>query len=181
MPKDNNVSFVIELLLTLSRCQTSLERGFSNNKSILKTNMSVETVFSKRLIKDHMLANGLKPHTIEISKPIIKAFWNAHAVYKAKLEEDRKNAVLSEREKQAAHISNDIEKMKQQVNQMNKSIEGMDRDFVDYLILAERNNDLALVRKGNELNRKCNETEDAGSLIEKQIVDLKEKKRKLVA
>ena len=111
---------------------------------------------------------------------MIKAFQNAHAVYKVKIEEGRKNAMLSEREKQAAHFSNDIEHMKQQVNQMNKSIETMDRDFVDYMILAERNNDLALFRKGNELKRKCNETKDARSLIEKQIVDLKVKKRKLV-
>ena len=127
-----------------------------------------------------MLLNQLKPHAIEISKPMIKAFWNAHAVYKAKLEEERKNAVLSEHEKQAAHISNDIKKMKQQVNLMNKLIEMMDHNFVDYMILAERNNDLALVRKGNELKRKCNETKDARSLTEKQIVDLKEKKKKLV-
>ena len=127
------------------------------------------------------MPNGLKPHTIEISEPMIKAFQNAHAVYKVKIEEERKNAVLSEREKQAAHFSNDIENMKQQVNQMNKPIETMDRDFVDYMILAERNNDLALVRKGNELKRKCNETKDARSLTEKQIVDLKVKKRKLVA
>ena len=63
---------------------------------------------------------------------------------------------------------------------MNKSIETMDRNFVDCMILAERNNDLALVRKSNELKRKCNKTKDARSLIEKQIVDLKEKKRKLV-
>ena len=133
--------------------------------------MSAETVISRRL----------KPHTIEISKPMIKAFRNAHAVCKAKLEEERKNAALSEREKQAAHISDDIEKMKQQVNQMNKSIETMDRDFVDYMILADGNNDLALIRKGNELKRKCKETKDARSLTEKQIVDLKEKKRKLVA
>ena len=75
--------------------------------------MNAEAVISKRLIKDLLLANGLKPHTIEISKPMIKVFWNAHAVYKAKIEEERKNAVLSESEKQAAHISNDIEKMKQ--------------------------------------------------------------------
>ena len=45
-----------------------------------------------------------------------------HAVYKAKLEEERKEVALSEHEKQAAHISNDVKKMKQQVNQMNKSI-----------------------------------------------------------
>ena len=69
--------------------------------------MSAETIISKRL------ANGLKPHAIEIQKPMIKAFWNAHAVYKAKLKEERKNPVLSEREKQAAQISSDIEKMKQ--------------------------------------------------------------------
>ena len=46
--------------------------------------MSAETVISKRL------ANGLKPHAIEIQKPMIKAFWNAHAAYKAKLKEERK-------------------------------------------------------------------------------------------
>ena len=135
--------------------------------------MSAETVIPKQLIKDHMLANGLKPHTIEISKPMMKAFWNAHAVYKAKIEEERKNALLSEREKQAAHISNDIEKTKQQFNQMNKSIETMGRDFVDYMILAERNNDLILVRKGNEPKRKCNEIKYGRSLTEKPIVDLK--------
>ena len=95
MYKYSNVSFVITLLLTLSHGQSSVERGFSNNKSILKTNISAETVISKRLIKDHMLANRLKPHTIEILKLMIKAFRNTHAVYKAKLEEERKNAVIS--------------------------------------------------------------------------------------
>ena len=80
MSKFSNVSFVIKLLLTLSHGQASVERGFSNNKSILRTNMSAETVISKRLMKDHMLGNGLKPHTIEVSKPMSKAFRNAHAV-----------------------------------------------------------------------------------------------------
>ena len=80
----------------LSHGQASVERGFSNKKSILKTNMCAETIISQWLIKDRILANWLKPHTIKISKPIIKAFWNAHAVYKAKLEEERKNVVLSE-------------------------------------------------------------------------------------
>ena len=65
-----------------------------------------------------MLTKGLYPHTIEISKPTIKAFWNAHAVYKAKIEQERKNTVLRKHEKQTAHISKDIEKMKQQVNEI---------------------------------------------------------------
>ena len=97
MSRYSNVSFVIKLLLTLSHGRASVERGFSNNKSILKTSMSAETVISKRLIKDHMLEHGLKPHAIDISKPTIKPFRNAHAVYKAKLEKERKNVGLSER------------------------------------------------------------------------------------
>ena len=71
-------------LLTLSHGHASVERGFSNNKSILKTNMSAKTVISKRLIKDHKLPHGMKPHTIEISKPKIRAFRNTHAAFKAK-------------------------------------------------------------------------------------------------
>ena len=99
MSKYSNFSFVIKFLLTLSHDQASVERGFRNSKSVFKTNLSAETVISKRLIKDHMLGNGLKPHTIEISKPMIKAIRNTHAVYEVKLEEERKNAVLIEREK----------------------------------------------------------------------------------
>ena len=49
------------------------------------------------------------------------------------------------------------------------------------MILADRINDLALVRKGNRLKRKCNETKNVGSLTEKQVFDFKEKKRKPVA
>ena len=37
MSKYRNVSFVIKLLLSLSHGQACVERGFSNNKSILKT------------------------------------------------------------------------------------------------------------------------------------------------
>ena len=45
------------------------------------------------------------------------------------------------------------------------------------MILADRINDLALVRKGNRLKRKCNETKNVGSLTEKQVVDFKEKRK----
>ena len=81
------------------------------------------------------------------SKPMINSLSECTWCVKGKARRRRKNAVLSKREKQAAYISNDIEKMNQQFNQMHKSIETMDRDFVDYVIFAERNNDLAVVEK----------------------------------
>lgn len=39
---------------------------------LIKTNMGPETVITKRLIIDHMAANNLKQHKIEITKPMLK-------------------------------------------------------------------------------------------------------------
>ena len=35
---------------------------------------SPEGVIVKRLVKDHLLANNLKPHTIQITNPMVRAF-----------------------------------------------------------------------------------------------------------
>ena len=69
-------------MLTLSHGQMSIERGFSLKSTILKTNVGPRTVITKRLIIDHMIANNLRPHTIEISKPMLKACRSAHSSYK---------------------------------------------------------------------------------------------------
>ena len=52
--------------------KASVKRGFSIN-AILETNMLPETVLSKRIVRDHMIAKGLKPHTIKIDNPIMLA------------------------------------------------------------------------------------------------------------
>ena len=45
--KYDQVSFVLRLLLALSLCQAAIERGFSHNSFLLKTNMSPETALVK--------------------------------------------------------------------------------------------------------------------------------------
>ena len=84
------MSFVVNLILTLNYSQTSVERGFSLNANIMKTNMSRESLTAKRIIKDHMLANKLKPHTIEIIKSIVQAFRSDRQKYEVHLEEEKK-------------------------------------------------------------------------------------------
>ena len=67
-----------------------MERGFSINNAILETNILPETVVSKRIVRDHMIAKGLQPHTIKIDKPIMlaaKGAWQKHTLY---LEEQTK-------------------------------------------------------------------------------------------
>jgi len=181
LSKYNEVSFVVKLLLTISHGQAAVERGFSNNNDILKTNMSPETVIAKRLIKDHMLAHELKPHTIEVTKAMVKAYRNAHAKYKLSLEEEKKKVALCNKEKQALHLSNDIDQLAQRVKHMKKAIDVMDKEFVDCARLAEEKNDMSLLIKGNGLKRKSEKTKEEIASIEEDIVILQEKKRKLTS
>ena len=77
--------FVVKHILTLSHSQASVECGFSLNAN-MKTNMSPESLTAKRIIKDCMLANKLKPHTTEITKPIVPAFRSGRQKYEVHLE-----------------------------------------------------------------------------------------------
>ena len=123
--------------------------------------MYAKTIISKRLIKDHMLANGLQPHTIEITKPLVKACKSAYTAYKAHLEEEKEKVVLTEHDKYAEHINSDIDKIKTQINQMTKALEMTERGFVDCVKMAEEKKDVSYVIKGNGLKRKSDQTKDS--------------------
>ena len=71
------LSFVIKIILTMSHGQAALERGLKINNSALNINISLERVIVKRLIKYHLLAKNLKPHTIQITNPMVRAFQDA--------------------------------------------------------------------------------------------------------
>jgi len=49
--------YVLKIILTLSHCQAAVERRFSLNKALLKTNISEESIIAKKIIRDHMVAN----------------------------------------------------------------------------------------------------------------------------
>lgn len=52
----------------------TVESGLIVNKSSVKTNMIPERIISRRMIKYHLLTNGLKPHAVEAIIQLIKAF-----------------------------------------------------------------------------------------------------------
>ena len=59
------LSVVLKIILTLSHGQADVERVFSLNKGTLQTSIGENSIVSKRLVKDHMLTNGLKPHEMD--------------------------------------------------------------------------------------------------------------------
>ena len=105
----------MKIVLTLSHAQTSVERGFSHDNTVVQTNMSAESVISKRLINDHMLFHKLKPYTIEITDPMIRALNSSHPKYQLQLESEKQKKGNSETDRQLPHLSNDIDKIKAKV------------------------------------------------------------------
>ena len=70
--------------------------------------MSSESLIAKRVVKDHMLAFDLKPHTIEITISIVKAFKSGRKKYEY-LEEEKRKKAISDSDIKKLHI-NDLEK-----------------------------------------------------------------------
>ena len=71
---------------------------------ILETNMLPETVVSKRIARDHMIAKGLQPHTVKIDKPIMLAAKGARQKYTLYLEEQKKIKASNEEARRAVHL-----------------------------------------------------------------------------
>ena len=71
LDKYKELKYVMKVILTLSHGQASVERGFSINKSVLKVNITEESIVSKKLVRDHIIANKLEPHTVPISNQLI--------------------------------------------------------------------------------------------------------------
>ena len=84
-------------MLTTSHGQVAVERGFNINNSAVKTNISPEGTIAKRLVKDHLLANNLKPHTIQITNAMVSAFKGAHQSYAAYLDDEKKKKIQTKK------------------------------------------------------------------------------------
>ena len=178
--KHKNAANVVALILTLSHGQASVERGFSQNNNLVKANMSPETIISKRIIKDHMLANDLTQYTIKIDAPMIKAFRSARVKYQEYLKSQKEKQSNNEKETRANHITADIESLSSKCKTLERTIKMLDSDFVECIKTAEKKNDMSLVKKGNALKRKSEETKSELDTLSDQIKVLKEKRRKML-
>ena len=169
------LSFVVRLVLTLSHGQAAVECGFSINNTSVKTNMTLVSIISRRIIKDHLIANQLKPHTVHTTASLIKSFGSARQAYMIELDNTKKEKEKTEEEQKAMHITADIEKLNQKIKTAKKAIEMMEKEVTECMELAEKKSDLSYVKKGNGLKRKSIETKQEVELLEKQIGELEKK------
>ena len=122
--------------------------------------MTPNAIISKRLIKDHMLAHRLEPHTIETTKLMIRSFKAARQRCDIHLEEENKLKDKNDAERRAQLIAAGIEKLKTKQKNLAKTIELMETECFQCIELAERKDDMSFVIKENKLKRKSEESEE---------------------
>ena len=138
----------------------AVERGFNISNSDLRTNVS-PGVIAKRLVEDHLLANNLKPHTIQIMGSLLKQF-------NSLIQNGQTH--LKNRKEKAKDITSDIKNLKRKVktNQYRQCLE-----------LSEKKRDSTLPVKGNRHTRKCDQVKEEMKTTEQDICALEAKKKKL--
>ena len=140
--------------------------------------MSTDTIISERIIKDHMLANNLKPYTININSSIMKTFRSARMKYEEYSTSEKEKKSVSEKETHAVQISSDIENLCTKRSILKQTIKMLDTDFIQCIKSKEEKDDMSLVKKGNALKRKSEETNLKLDILLNEIKNLKEKRRK---
>ena len=177
--KYEEFSFIVQLVLTLSHGQATVERGFNLTKSLLQTNMTPETVISKRLIRDHMIANEISPHSIDVSGPLIKEFRSAHQKYVIHLKDAKEKAEKSDNERKSRLIADDIEKLKSKQISLTKSINLMETEVNECMESGENQMEIKCFIKANTLKKKSTVLQAQVKSLDDEIEQLQIKRQKL--
>ena len=111
---------------------------------------------------------------------MIKSFRSARQKYYIHLKEEKKSKVESEMEMRARLITDDIDKIKLQQKNIGKAITMMKTESNECMQLAEKKKNLSYVIKGNVLKRKSEQKKKELAFLQKEIAELKMKKKKMV-
>ena len=175
--KYEKLAFVMQLIFTLSHGQATVERGFSIDNSVSDTNMKPETTISKRIIRDHMLAHSVKPHTIEMSSALVKSVKAAYSRYVQKMEDEKKKKQYDAKEIQKLHITEDLNKVKQKKETLEKSVSDFKQEIMECMDLAAGKKDnISIILKARTLKRASSEMSEEIKTLE--VKDLEEKREK---
>ena len=178
----NELGKVLQLIFMLSHGQAEVERGFSHNKSITKENMST-TFVSKLLIKDHMIANSLLPHSIEKNPVMLQHVRGARMQYGMYLQDQKKDTQKEKDNSQLQILLSEETELITKKEVIKNAQRKLDDEYFKSVALAEGKSDLvsitALIKKANALKRKSDEQREELDKLDKALQCVSDKKRKL--
>ena len=170
---------VLKIILTLSHGQAAVERGFSINNSVLKVNIKEDSIVAKKIIRDHMLANALNPHNVQISNKLILSCNTAHMRYRESKEEKAKANKNQKINEEKRSLNEELNSFQRRRDALKKTCETLDAEFVAAVKKAEEKSDINIIVKANAIKRRCEEKQADILNLEKQIGVLELKRKKI--
>ena len=147
--KYKNCWNVFMMIFTLSRGQASVERVFSVNNELLVENLIEESIEPQRMAYDH-IRSADKPITeIPITNDLIKSCKLAHSRYTAVLEERKKQCKQTDKDLKWKLKSEEIAEVKKKKRALESCIQCLEKDIIDYSLVAEKESGLSLLMKAN--------------------------------
>ena len=102
--------------------------------------MAIKSIVSRRLVKDHMYANDLQPHTMDIS--------NALKLCELSTTEISNNKKKDSNDNQKQISVSEMKDIKSESELLLKTCKMLDEEFVTCVEKAEKENNMSLVTKG---------------------------------
>ena len=157
--KVSTLSNVMIFVLTMFRGQSNVDRGFNINDDIVVDNLEKASLIAERLIYDHMHAKEVATHDMVLTDKLRRSSLAFSSKRKQTLAENKKQKVLSEKEKTKERLTEEIGKVLQQVEAVKAMISKLDRKVAGCYDKAEEAGAdvLTIVAKGKALRRAATE------------------------
>lgn len=128
-----------------------------------------------------MTANDLKPGSVPITNKLLRSVVSARQKYEESLEQERQKSRNVKAENQKRIINDEIRDTKAKRNDLQKTCEALDKEFISSVGKAEsdRDNIVSLVTKANVLKRRSVELQAEIKSLDEAFLVLDEKRRKV--
>jgi len=165
---------VVKVILILSHGQSSVERGFSENKDILSVNMKQETLIAYRRAYNGIKNQGCAPEE-SISKELLTSCSHAYRKYQMSLSEKKKEQESDAKEKIKQNIRNELAQTRKKKLQLQTTAESLIKEADDLAETAELKNNLTLLVKSNALRQKSRQKRKEADKEEGHIEQLEKR------
>ena len=127
--------------------------------------MEALTITSRRKIKDCLLCNEIKLNTYIIPSKMLESVQLSRQKYEIDLQESKSEIKQDEKQKQIALIEEDIDRINERIELVNKTVSLLDDEFILLIKKAKNDNNMSVISKTNVRKRKSSE-------IKKELADL---------
>ena len=117
---------IVQLLLELSYCHSTIEGEVSENKAILDEKIDQESIISHCCIKDYMHANNHKPHEVKTTDTMILSVKSARKNYEQYFQDlkiSKENMSLTKERERERDRNRDREKARERESDSGKRTE----------------------------------------------------------